>query len=216
VRNSPATQARAGDTAVPSAADARRAEVINLAAVLFDSRGYANVSMEQIAATAGMAKPTLYHYFRAKDEILQGIHETFIDILLTRQNERAGLGLAPADLLLGAMTDIFGLMETHRGHVRVFFEHHRELPDAARREIRVKRDRYEQLVRGAVAEGIRAGAFRGVDPDAATLAVFGVCNWAYQWWRPGSGTDPALTAQKMWDLVVRGLAAPGQNRASRR
>jgi hypothetical protein len=30
-------------------------------------------------------------------------------------------------VLLGAMTDIFGLMETHRGHVRVFFEHHREL-----------------------------------------------------------------------------------------
>ena len=97
-----------------TAADARRAEVITLAADLFDRHGYASVSMEQIAAAAGMAKPTLYHYFRAKDEILRGIHETFID------------------LLLGAMTDIFGLMETHRGHVRVFFEHHRELPDAAR------------------------------------------------------------------------------------
>jgi AcrR family transcriptional regulator len=159
-----------------------------------------------------IAKPTLYHYFRSKDEILRGIHESFIGTLLERQDERVRLGLAPADLLLapadlllGAMTDIFGLMETHRGYVRVFFEHHRELPDEARREIRVKRDRYERLIRDAVDQGIRVGAFRDVDPNAATMAVFGICNWAYQWWRPGGGADPALMAQKMWDLVIRGL-----------
>ena len=193
----------------PSAADVRRAEVITLAASLFDGRGYASVSMEQIAAAAGIAKPTLYHYFKGKDEILRGIHETFIDILLQRQDERVQLGLAPADLLLGAMTDIFGLMETHRGHVRVFFEHHRELPDTARQEIRVKRDRYQQLIRDAIAEGVRAGTYRDVDPELAALAVFGICNWAYQWWRPRSGADPALTAQKMWDLIIRGLAISG-------
>jgi AcrR family transcriptional regulator len=207
VRGLPATEP--GIAAGPSAADARRTEVITLAAGLFDRDGYASVSMEQIAAAAGMAKPTLYHYFRAKDEILRGIHETFIDLLLERQDERERLGLAPADLLLGAMTDIFGLMETHRGHVRVFFEHHRELPGTARTEIRVKRDRYEQLIRDAVTDGIRTGIFRDVDPDTATLAIFGVCNWAYQWWRPGGRADPAHTAQKMWDLLIRGLTSPG-------
>ncbi len=212
----PATQARPGKASAPSAADARRAEVITLAADLFDRDGYASVSMEQIAAAAGVAKPTLYHYFRAKDEILRGIHEAFIDILLQRQDERVRLGLAPADLLLGAMTDIFGLMETHRGHVRAFFEHHRELPDEARKQIRVKRDRYEQLIRDAMTEGIRTGEFRDVDPETATLAVFGICNWAYQWWRPGSSADPAHTAQKMWDLVIRGLAAPGEHPGPRR
>ena len=192
----------------PSAADTRRAAVIALAADLFDRDGYGSVSMEQIAAAAGIAKPTLYHYFRSKDAILRGVHGSFIGTLIERQEERVRLSLAPADLLLGAMTDIFGLMETHRGYVRVFFEHHRELPDEARREIRVKRDHYERLIREAVAQGIAAGEFRGVDPDAATMAVFGICNWAYQWWRPGGGTDPALMAQKMWDLIIRGMAVP--------
>jgi AcrR family transcriptional regulator len=190
-----------------SAADQRRAEIIDLAAQLFDKRGYANVSMEQIAAAAGIAKPTLYHYFRGRDEILSGIHESFIDMLLARQDERERLGLAPADLLLGAMTDIFGLMETRRGHVRVFFEHHRELPPAVREETRIKRDRYEQQIRSAIERGAADGTFREVDTDAATLAVFGICNWAYQWWRPGTGADSAVTAQKMWDLMIRGLSA---------
>jgi TetR/AcrR family transcriptional regulator, cholesterol catabolism regulator len=191
-----------------TAADVRRAQVIALAAELFDARGYANVTMEQLAVAAGIAKPTLYHYFRAKDEILRGIHEEFIDLLLDRQGERQRLAMSPADLLLGAMTDILGLMETHRGHVRVFFEHYRELPDPVREDIRVKRDRYQNMVRDAVAEGIQAGLFRGVDADIATLTIFGMCNWAYQWWRPGSGADPAHTAQRMWDLIMRGLLAP--------
>lgn len=195
----------AHNTAPTTAADRRRAAIIALAAKLFDEHGYANVSMEQIALAAGLAKPSLYHYFRGKDEILRGIHETFIDILLERHEQRKQLGLSPALLVLGAMTDIYGLMETHRGHVRVFFEHHRELPDRVREEIRVKRDRYQQQIRESIERGIEDGQFRDVDPEAATLAVFGICNWAYQWWRPGSGADPALTAQKMWDLVMRGL-----------
>ena len=45
---------------------------------------------------------------------------------------------------------------------------------------------------------------------AATLAIFGVCNWAYQWWRPGGRADPAHTAQKMWDLIIRGLTSADQ------
>lgn len=198
-----------------SPADMRRSHVIGLAAELFEQRGYANVSMEQLAVAAGIAKPTLYHYFRAKDEILRGIHEEFIDLLLDRQEERRRLALSPADLLLGSMTDILGLMETHRGHVRVFFEHYRELPDLVREDIRVKRDRYQSMVRDAIAEGIRLGQFRPVDADTATLAVFGMCNWAYQWWRPGSGTDPAHTAERMWDLVMRGLTTPEPGLAGR-
>ena len=197
----------ADNTMTTTAADRRRAEIIALSATLFDQHGYSSVSMEQIALAAGLAKPSLYHYFRGKDEILSGIHETFIDILLERQDQRRQLDL-PADVvLLGAMTDIFGLMETHRGHVRVFFEHHRELPAPVREQIRVKRARYQREIRETIARGIDEGQFRDFDPEAATLAVFGICNWAYQWWRPGGATDPALTAQKMWDLVIRGLGA---------
>jgi hypothetical protein len=35
-----------------------------------------------------------------------------------------------------------------------------------------------QMIRDAVVDGISAGTFREVDPDTATLAIFGMCNWA--------------------------------------
>jgi TetR/AcrR family transcriptional regulator, cholesterol catabolism regulator len=68
-------------------------------------------------------------------------------------------------------------------------------------------------MRSAIARGEQDGTFREIDTGAATMAVFGICNWAYQWWRPGAGADPAVIAQKMWDLMIRGLsAAPSRPR----
>lgn len=110
----------------------RRQQIVDAAAELFDKVGYSNTSMEDIAAVVGVAKPTLYHYFPGKDAVLLEIHEEFIDLLNRQHAERVAAELGPEQLLLEVMADILELMRTHRGHVRVFFEHHRELPPEAR------------------------------------------------------------------------------------
>ncbi len=183
----------------------RRQQIISLAASLFDQGGYSSTTMDDIAREVGVAKPTLYHYFPSKDDILHAIHEEFIDLLISRHEARAGTGLRPEQLLLEAMADILELMETHRGHVRVFFEHHRELPTEARGPIRVKRDRYEQIVEGLIGEGIELGVFRDTDRHLATLATFGMCNWAYQWYRPGGSLRSREIAYQFWNYLVYGL-----------
>ena len=135
----------------------RRQQIISRAAGLFDEGGYSSTTMDDIAREVGVAKPTLYHYFPSKDDILHAIHEEFIDLLISRHEGRAGTGLRPEQLLLEVMADILELMETHRGHVRVFFEHHRELPAEARGPIKVKRDAYEKIVEDLIGEGIGDG-----------------------------------------------------------
>ena len=66
----------------------RRQQIISLAAGLFDQSGYSSTTMDDIAREVGVAKPTLYHYFPSKDDILHAIHEEFIDLLMSR-HERA-------------------------------------------------------------------------------------------------------------------------------
>jgi len=183
----------------------RRQQIISLAAGLFDQSGYSNTTMDDIAREVGVAKPTLYHYFPSKDDILHAIHEEFIDLLISRHEARAGTGLQPEQLLLEAMADILELMETHRGHVRVFFEHHRELPAEARGPIRVKRDRYEKIVEDLIGEGIEMGVLRQTDAHLATLATFGMCNWAYQWYRPGGPLRSREIAYQFWNFLIYGL-----------
>ena len=110
----------------------RRHQIIESAAKLFDAHGYGNASMEDVAASVSIAKATLYHYFPSKEEILRSIHEEFIQLLIDKYMQRVTSGLEPEELVLGAMKDILSLMVTHRGYVRVFFEHHRGCGQIAR------------------------------------------------------------------------------------
>jgi AcrR family transcriptional regulator len=163
--------------------------------------------MGDIAAAIGIAKPTLYHYFRGKDEILLHIHHEFIGLLLSRHEARAHRGLPALTELLDLMTDMLDLMQTHPGHVRAFFEHHRELPAQRRDDVRAKRDAYMGIVEATIRRGIEEGDVREVNVPMTALAVFGMCNWAYQWFRPGGPLSTREIAELFWDLVTNGVGA---------
>jgi AcrR family transcriptional regulator len=189
-------------------ADTRRRQVVASAAELFDRAGYHTTNMAELARAVGIEKPTLYHYFKAKDEILFWIHEEFIDLLIEKAEARAAEHPTASDELRGAIRDVVGLMETHRGHVRVFFEHHRELTEAQQQTIREKRDRYERIVRAIVDRGVESGEFRSLDGQLATLAIFGMCNWTYQWYRSGGAYTTDQIADQFYDLLANGLHPP--------
>ncbi len=165
--------------------------------------------MDDIARAAGVGKSTLYHYFSSKDEILFWIHEEFIDHLIERHEKRLTAHLHASVLLLEVMADILELMETHRGHVRVFFEHHRELPTARRETIRAKRNHYEAMVEDIFVSGIASGEFRDTDPKLVSLAMFGMCNWAYQWYKPQGALRTRDIAYLFWSYLVHGVGGTG-------
>src|SRR5262245_37862088 len=108
------SQPRSAPTA---SAQEKRALIVESASRLFDEVGYYPTTMDDIAQAVGLAKPTLYHYFKSKDAILLAIHEDFISLLLGRQAERESTD--PRDVsshLYEVMLDILELMRTHRGH----------------------------------------------------------------------------------------------------
>ncbi len=185
--------------------ETRRAEIVREAANLFDKQGYHQTSVEEIAEAVGIRKPSLYYYFKSKDELLFWIHEEFVELLIERHTARLQLPLTASQLLHEVIADILQLMETHRGHVRVFFEHHRELADEHKAKIRLKRDRYEAMVEDIVRRGVETGEFRPTNVRLTTLAIFGATNWAYQWYRSAGPLRPPEIAYIFSDLLLRGI-----------
>ncbi len=199
---------RSHATETTSGGQAKRRELVARAASLFNDVGYHNTSVEDVAEACGIRKPTLYHYFKSKDEILYWIHDEFIDLLIGRQRARDPLELPARQALLEIMGDVLDLMHSHPGYVRVFFEHYRELSDEDRAAIRAKRDLYEASIREIFQQGIDEGDFRDIDVRLATLTLAGMCNWAYQWYEPGGPLTSREVAYLFWDILIRGLRAP--------
>ena len=185
----------------------KRRLLVAKAAALFNEVGYHRASVEDVAEACGIRKPTLYHYFKSKEEILYWIHEEFIDLLISRQQAREKLGLSASQGLLEIMGDILDLVRTHNSYVRVFFEHYRELDEEKKTAIKEKRDAYEASVQGVIQAGVESGEFRDLDVKAVTLAVAGMCNWSYQWYDPAGAMTSREIAYVFWDMLIRGVRA---------
>jgi AcrR family transcriptional regulator len=186
--------------------DARREEIAHKAAVLFEEKGFHNASMENIAEAVGVRKPTLYHYFSSKDDILFQIHDFFIETLIQRQERRATADMPPVHMLREIMGDMLELIETRRGHVRAFFEYRRELSPPHQAEIIKKQAHYDGLVRQVIVRGAEDGSLREVDPEIASYALAGTCSWAYQWYRANGRLASRDIAYMFWDYLMSGFA----------
>jgi len=186
----------------------RRAQIIEVAADLFDKWGYHETTMQAIADRTGIRKPSLYHYFGSKDELLVELHETLMTVVISRHLDRLQAGrLGPREELRAMMRDVIGLMDSHPGHLRIFFESYRELPSDARTSVAAQRSRYQQMVADVISAGKEIGEFGDVDPDLTSLAVLSLVNWTYQWFRRSGPLTTDEVADHFWSMLLNGIGA---------
>jgi AcrR family transcriptional regulator len=67
--------------------DERRNEILDTAERLFTTKGYEKCTVNDILREVNIAKGTLYHYFKSKEEILDNIVSRYKDIVVTRAEE---------------------------------------------------------------------------------------------------------------------------------
>jgi len=85
-----------------------RTNILKTALALFSAQGYEAVGVQEIAVTAGITKPTLYHYFGSKEGLLNE--------LLAINSEKLCNALREAAEYKGDMT--FTLEKTARTYIR--------------------------------------------------------------------------------------------------
>lgn len=113
------TPNRRGAPKGPRRASERRAVLLESAGRLFVERGYDATTMNAIAADAGFAKGTLYHYFANKADLLLSLREEFDKKVLRRV--RSEVDLCAADdcrgrikaWIVGAVDAYLSMTELH-------------------------------------------------------------------------------------------------------
>jgi AcrR family transcriptional regulator len=189
----------------PEEQDRRRHEIFDASVKLFLKQGFPETSMREVAGAAGIGKSTLYDYFPTKDDILiWGIEDIFVDLTAAARQALA-LPLPAIDRLRRAMQNHVTALEASKEfYLRLSFEVQR-LSLQAQRRIQVRRHEYQDLIARLIAEGIREGSFRKVDPlPVARMLIMAATPTIFT-------SRPSGTPQKMLndtlDVVLRGLRA---------
>jgi AcrR family transcriptional regulator len=169
--------------------------------------GVDGMTMDRVAAAAGVAKGSLYHYFRSKQDLLEFVYAKIMDPIF-RDLEEIVASERPAVEKLA--THLEKLLEHIAKHSRVFkllFQDDRtkgRLEPSQRRMREAAGERLGEVFRQGMAEGV----FRPADPVVLTHMFIGLCGGVFD-------TRPALEEreqrQKVQHLIMHtflnGIAA---------
>ena len=191
--------------------DFRRDQIIDTARRLFGVRGTTEVSMDDIAAEAGVARSTVYVYFANRSELLRACLKRLYE--LAQASIDAGWGDDPTpERRLRAVVD--GLLE-RVDEDPVFFRLTVAAPAsttseaaAVDAELVIIGLEVAGVLFDLVADGVSAGTFRPIDP-ARGAALIGQQLWGALAVRAGDPTPPRRdqAVEEIVTFVLGGLAA---------
>ncbi len=196
--------------------DAKRAAILRKSAELFAKHGYSATSITMIAEACSTSKALLYHYYHDKEEVLFDLLFAHLEELLGAV-EVINVATAPKERLYRLSET---LLETYRdadAQHQIQITSLKQL-SPEKQDILVGMER--KLVRifsDAIAAAIPAVG-RGPLLKPMTMALFGMLNWQYLWFRDGKGLSRSQFARMATDLVLSGgpAAVEGATAPSRR
>ncbi len=186
--------------------ESQREEILLAAARLFAAQGFSATSMNQVAEACGVAKPTLYHYVRDKQELLALICHSHVQALNQLVDEVKAMKLEPG-------CHLRTLIERFTRAYADAQAQHRVLTAELKALGEVERERVLEVERRVVAEF--ASAVCAVRPELRgaklhkplTMLLFGMLNWTFTWLRPDGELSHEALAMLVSDLFFGGLAA---------
>lgn len=181
---------------------AKREAVLRAAVQMFNDRGFHATSLDDVASSLGISKPTIYHYLGNKDQVLLECLTIGLEQLLeAARNARTGTGTGAEKLskflrryAVINMTD-FGRCVIRTGEEM--------LSPGSRERFRDMKRAIDGAMRELIEEAIQDGSIAPVDPMLLAFTLAGALNWPARWYNPEGKVD----AGDMADRMVKALAA---------
>lgn len=143
--------------------DERRQQLLELGAQLFTTRPYDELSMNKIAAEAGISKALLYHYFPSKQAFFEETLSAWAGEL--RERTEPDPDLPPVEQLQGSLGAFLELVEENAGAYRSLMDTATSVPEIRDLIDDVRRRTVERILDGLYPEGAA--------PPKARIAVSG-------------------------------------------
>jgi AcrR family transcriptional regulator len=177
--------------------------LLDAAANLFAAKGFAAVGIREIAREAGLTIGALYHYAGSKEELFMKLMRRSYSRSTFLAEQAAATGASPTERVTNLVRAHTAGEIEDRIVWRLNLSELANLTPGARAELIGLRDKFEQVWRRVITEGINEGAFSPEDPSVARFSIIQMCNGVAVWYRP----DGRLSLEMISDIVARQVLA---------
>jgi AcrR family transcriptional regulator len=203
------THAATGAPVGESKSALTKARILDAAARLLSTKGYAGLRLTDVAERAEIQAPAIYYYYPSRDELIEEV--MWSGIADMRQHVVEALddlpdGTAPLQRLLTAV-------EAHLRHALEISDYTTasirnagQVPVEIRKRQIVEEERYGEVWRRLINDLARDGQIRPeFDFYITQMLILGALNWAVEWWHPRRGSVEAVVANAQL-LIRHGLS----------
>jgi AcrR family transcriptional regulator len=203
------------DEAARSVRTERRVEqLLSAAARLMARDGSDAVSMQAVAAEAGVSVGLIYRYFAGKDEILLAVILEILDEFAARVPEAVdAAGDDPVHRLAAGFRTYCEVIDRHRNATVLTYRETRNLPTEGRERIKDLEIRTADPLRTVIRDGVASGVFAVDDPDLAAYDLILLAHaWALKHWYFERTLSLDDYVARQLALILRGILVPARRR----
>lgn len=180
-------------------------KIIKVAIDLFRKQNFPGTSMQEIGDAVGLHKGSLYYYISSKEELLFDILDQAISNSIDLLSKTLRTNLNPTELLRCAILHHIRYTTEHQSELAILIEDAKHLSKKHQSVVKNKMEQYEKIFQEIIEHGIRNGEFEDVNPQIATFAILGLCNWIYRWFSWRKAMTPEEIGFVFANLVLHGL-----------
>lgn len=179
--------------------------VLLAAARLFNERGFVGTSLDDIAQSLNVTKPTLYYYIENKEQVLFECVKRGLEVLREGIHAASQQGLQPRECLRIAMENYAEVVTSDFGLcvIRVGED---PLSEVKRQEMRTLKREIDAEFHQLIAQGMDEGWIAQGDSKIASFTVVGALSGIGRWYRPGVHGARSLqeAVQHCIDMLMHG------------
>lgn len=185
----------------------RERQTLQAAHALFAERGFAGVTMDDVADAVGVTKPLLYKYFGNKERLYLACMEPAGELLTRTVVDAVTPTTSPAQALRAGLLAFFEFLQADRDAWRVLFDETLPVSGEVAQRVAEHRDRVTELVATAVLSQLpseRRLMGRG-EVEALSAAVLGAAEALGRWWLRTQAMSAKDAAELLISTVEPGL-----------
>jgi AcrR family transcriptional regulator len=193
-----------------------RARILDAAAHVLSSKGFAGTRLSDVAEYAELQAPAIYYYFGSREELIEEV--MYCGIAELRKHVQDALDGLPPET--SPLERIMVAVEAHLRHeleisdyATASIRNSRQIPQRLRTRQLKEETAYGRVWRRLFDNALTDGQIRtDLDPRYAQLLVLGALNWAAEWRDPRRDSVDGIVVNAQ-SLVRHGLCAQRESRA---